>query len=65
MKLIDNWKKALKMYSVQAMTLAITVQTVWITLPDDMRASVPSAWVSGATVLCLVFGVIGRLVQQK
>ncbi len=65
MKLIDNWKKALKLYSVQFMSIAITVQGVWVTLPDDWRASIPSEVVSGITIGCLVFGVIGRLVQQK
>jgi len=62
--LIDNWKSCLKMYSVQMMTLALTVQGVWASMPDDMRASVPSGIISAITIGCLVLGVIGRLVQQ-
>lgn len=64
MKLIDNATKAWRMFSVQAMTLAIVVQTVWIELPADLRDSLDSATVRYITIGLLVAGVLGRLVKQ-
>jgi len=39
MKLIDEWNKAWRMLSVQAMTVAGALQGAWLYLPDDMRSS--------------------------
>lgn len=65
MKLISNWKKCWRMFSVQAMTIAAAIQGAWVYTPDDMRATIPSEWVQLATITLLVLGVIGRLFTQK
>lgn len=64
MKLIEHWKCAWRFASVQAMGLALAVQTTWLSVPDDLRGRVPW-WVTAVmTAVLLVAGVIGRLVQQ-
>jgi hypothetical protein len=65
MKLIDEWKTAYRMFSVQAMAIAGAIQGVWVTLPDDMKAALPATAVHYLTMALLVFGVIGRLVSQS
>ena len=64
MQLIPEWKKCLRMFSVQAMTLAVAIQGAWAFLPPDMLASIPDNWVQAITITLLVLGVIGRLVDQ-
>jgi hypothetical protein len=64
MKLIENARNAWRMFSVQAMGLAIVVQTVWVELPSDLRESIDSSTVRYITIGLLVAGVIGRLVKQ-
>lgn len=64
MKLIENWRKAWRMLSVQAMALAGAVQGAWIFIPTDMRDSIPANVVQGVTIALLVLGVAGRLVDQ-
>lgn len=64
MRLQDDWKKAWKWISMQAMATAITVQTVWVSLPDDWKNSLNPSIVSGITIGCLVLGVFGRLYKQ-
>lgn len=64
MKLVSDWRKAWKWISVQCMTLALVVQPVWLTLPDDLRASAPSWIMHGVTALLLIGGIIGRLIDQ-
>jgi hypothetical protein len=64
MKLIDEWNKAWRMLSVQAMTVAGALQGAWLYLPDDMRSSIDPRLLHGVTVALLVLGVVGRLVKQ-
>jgi hypothetical protein len=63
-KLIEDWRQAWRWFSMQAMAAAGTVQLAWVSLPDDLRRSIPPAWVTGITVALLVAGIAGRLVKQ-
>ena len=65
MKLIDNWKKAPRMLSVQAMALAAAIQGTWPSVPDDLKAHVPPFLVHWVSVVLLVAGILGRLLQQQ
>lgn len=65
MKLIENASKAWRMFSVQAMTLALVVQTVWVEIPADLRESLDATTVRYITIGLLVAGVLGRMVKQE
>lgn len=65
MKLIENARNAWRMFSVQAMSLALVVQMVWVELPADLRDSLDSATVRYITIGLLIAGVLGRLVKQE
>lgn len=65
MRLVDNARKSWRWFSVQAMTAAAAIQGAWMALPLDLQARIPSDWVDAATVLILVLGVIGRMVDQE
>lgn len=65
MKLIPDWRKAWRWFSVQSMALAIAIQGAWLQIPDDMKMSIPDKWVIIATMTVLALGAIGRLVDQK
>jgi len=64
MRMIENWRKAYRMLSVQAMALATAIQGTWMTIPDDMKASIPVQAVHWITMGLLAFGIFGRLVDQ-
>lgn len=64
MKLVPNVGRAWRWFSVQAMVLATAVQGAWLALPADMKATVPDRLVMAATIVLLVLGVVGRLVDQ-
>lgn len=65
MTLIENWKQAWRMVSMHCMTAAGALQGAWLSVPDDMRASVPAGLVQWLTLGLLVLGVAGRLVKQE
>lgn len=65
MKLIDEWKQAYKLFSVQAMAIATAGLAAWMVLPEDLKSSLPG-WVdNAAAIVILVCGVLGRLIDQK
>jgi len=64
MKLIEDWRKAWKMFSVQAMALCAALQGAWVAMPPDLQARIPSAIVSGLSITLLVLGLVGRLIDQ-
>ena len=64
MTLIDNAKRAWKLFSMQAMGVALGLQVTWTSLPDEMRASIPPTVVQWATGILLVLGMVGRIVKQ-
>ena len=64
MTLISNWRKCLRMFSVQAMLVAGAIQGAWVFIPPEMQATIPDGWVRVLTIALLALGVIGRLVNQ-
>lgn len=65
MRLIDNWRQAWRMFSVQAMALAGAIQTAWILMPPEQRASLPEHVAPWVSLALLVLGIIGRFVKQE
>ena len=64
MKLIDNWRQAWRMLSVQIPTINIAFLGTWAALPDKFQDALPMPWVIGIAVVLIVFGVVGRLIAQ-
>lgn len=65
MKLVSDWKRAHRWFSIHAMVLAGAVQAAWVAIPDDLHTSVP-AWVPHVlTGVLLIAGIAGRLVDQS
>lgn len=65
MKLITEWRRAWRMFSVQLMTAAAVLQVAWTEHPEIIRAVVPDAWVPYITAGLLVLGIAGRLIKQR
>lgn len=64
MRLIPEWRRAFRMFSVQCMVLAGALQAAWVALPAEMMATIPEDWMRGITIALLVLGTLGRLVKQ-
>ena len=64
MQLIPNWRRAWRMFSVQAMAAVAVLQTAWPQIPDDIKAGWPPHLVHWVTVALVVAGVVGRVVSQ-
>jgi hypothetical protein len=64
MRPIPDWRSAWRYYSTQAMIGAAALQGAWMAIPDDLRANVPDWTANAITGAILVFGIVGRLVDQ-
>jgi hypothetical protein len=63
-RLIPNWKRAWRMFSVQAQAGALAVLGAWQAVPEDLKAAIPAPYVYGLAMALLVLGIVGRLVDQ-
>ena len=64
MKIIKQWKKSWKIFSQQAFTTAAALQIFWLSLDETQIEAIPDGGVQILTLLIVVLGVIGRLVEQ-
>ncbi len=64
MKLVPDWRRAWRWFSVQALALQGIAGAAWLAVPDDMRAAVPPDWLAVAAVALTVLGILGRIVDQ-
>lgn len=63
-ELVEDWRKAWRWFSVNAMIVAAAIQGALLQIPDDMKTHIPEALVSGSTIALLILGVVGRLIKQ-
>ena len=64
-KLVHDWKRAWRWFSVQAMIASTAILSTWAVLPADMKAKLPDELGLYAAIATLVLGVAGRLVDQE
>lgn len=75
MKLIDDWKQAWKLWSVQLGTVGVALQTAFLTwgelpltmwnmLPDALQSLVPERFAFLLPVVFFAAGGIARLIKQ-
>ena len=62
--MIPNWRRAWRMFSVQAQALALAILGAWQVMPEDLKTAIPPGAVFWCAMGLLVAGIIGRLVDQ-
>lgn len=69
MKLIPEWRRSWRMFSVQALAVIATAPLVWAELPDETKALVtalvPPEWLPYITTGVALAGIAGRLIKQE
>jgi protein-S-isoprenylcysteine O-methyltransferase Ste14 len=65
MRLVDDWRKALKWFSVQIPAVNVAFLATWAALPPKFQDALPVPWVIGIAVVLLVLGIVGRLIKQE
>lgn len=64
MKLVPDWKKAWRWHSNRAMGAIAAMPLVWVSLPADLKKTVPPEWLPWIAAVVAVAGIVGRLMDQ-
>jgi len=65
MKLVPNWRRAWRWYSVQASIIGAALVSAWPILPAGLRADLPDGLRTIIAVVTLLAVVPGRIVKQE
>ena len=63
-RLIPEWRRAWRMFSVQSMVVSQAVLGTWVAMPAKLQAEIDPQTVVIVAMAALVFGIVGRLVDQ-
>lgn len=64
MKIIKNWRSALKSYSAVALAAIGLLVAFWQDLPPELLALIPAEWQKWIVVGIAAMGYIGRFIKQ-
>ena len=75
MKLIDDWKKSWKLWSVQLNIISIIIITIltdlpshiiasWALLPEEFKSQLDKDVIAGISIGLIVLNILARLVSQ-
>jgi hypothetical protein len=65
MRLIKNWKQSYKQYSQQAKAVAVSITASYMALPEKWQDVLDVKYVMVLTIIVLVLGAIGRVIDQS
>lgn len=64
MKLIPEWRKAWRMFSVQAQAIGVALCATYVQMYDQLKETFPPAWMAGLTAAIFAVGILGRVIKQ-
>lgn len=64
MKLVPDWKDAWKWHSTKAFAIIAAAPAVWVSLPDDLKSSIPATWLPWIAACVALAGFVGRMKAQ-
>lgn len=65
MKLIPEWRKAWRMFSVQAQAIGVALCATYVQMYDQLKEAFPPAWMAGLTAAIFAVGILGRVIKQE
>lgn len=63
-RLVRDWQKSWKWLSMQSMAISVAFLGTWELLPEELKSSIPSELSTKIAIGILVFGMMGRLINQ-
>lgn len=65
MELIPDWKKAVKLFSVQANAIGAALASTYGLMYPQLRESIPPQWMAGITSAVFIAGIVCRVISQQ
>lgn len=64
MRLVKEWRRCWRMFSMQSMAVSTALLAAWGLLPDNLVEALPSGVITTVAIVVLVLGMIGRIIDQ-
>lgn len=64
MKLIEDWRAALRAYSTWALGAVAALPALWLQVPAEVKALIPAQDVGKIAAIIAVAGLVGRFIDQ-
>lgn len=62
-RLISDWRKAYKLWSVRLSALGLSAMTAWPSIPQEIREEIPGQrWIAAGMFAAVI---LGRLINQE
>ncbi|OAH36970.1 hypothetical protein AX777_18195 [Sphingobium yanoikuyae] len=62
-RLISDWRKAYKLWSVRLSALGLAAMTAWPSIPQEIREEIPGQrWIAAGIFAAVI---LGRLINQE
>ena len=65
MQLIENWRSAWKMFSVQANAIGSSLSLGYAGMYDQLKDNFPPKYMLTITAAVFILGFVGRLIHQE
>ncbi|MBM3606735.1 MAG: hypothetical protein FJX25_19145 [Alphaproteobacteria bacterium] len=65
MKLIPQWRSALRMYSIRLLILIAALPALWDQIPMEIKAIIPLPWQPWIITFLAVATMLARLTDQR
>ena len=65
MKLVSDWRHVWKYYSTQALIGIAALPVIWMELPSDLKAMIPTDWHGWIVSSIAVAGAASRVIKQR
>lgn len=65
MKLINDWKNAYRMWSVQCMAVAGAINGALLVVPEWVQQHLPSGLLTVLSTGALALGIVARIIDQN
>ncbi|WP_277022299.1 hypothetical protein [Paracoccus hibiscisoli] len=65
MKLIPQYREALRMHSVRGLLFIIALPALWELVPLEIKAMIPPPWLPWIMMVLAIATLLGRLVDQR
>lgn len=65
MKLVSDWRQAIRWNSMRVLALIAAVPVIWEQLPPEAVALIPAEWRPYILTVLALCGMVARLVRQR
>ena len=64
MKLVSDWRKSWRWFSVQILTALAALPLIWASIPADVQSFLPPEWRPYVLAAMALAGIAARLIDQ-